>query len=99
MKKFRIRHNKDFHSIVAHVHKYLICGTFYANPIDKLYNYTKMLSLKLTIHECKYFFMNFLRNLCSVHVLVLCLNVKVNPENLLIGGVMGKTIYGRFKFH
>ena len=62
MKKFRIRHNKDFHSIVAHVHKYLICGTFYANPIDKLYNYTKMLSLKLTIHECKYFFMNFLRN-------------------------------------
>ena len=40
--------SKDFHSIVAHVHKYLICGTFYANPIDKLYNYTKMLSLKLT---------------------------------------------------
>ena len=41
------------------------------------------------------FFMNFLRNFvqCSVHVLVLCLNVKVNPENLLIGEVMGKTIY------
>ena len=59
MKKSRIRHKKDFHSIVAHVHKYLICGTFYANPIDKLYNYTKMLSLKLTIHEYKYFLRTF----------------------------------------